>query len=372
MVDEAIDFRAAFSELARLAITGRPADVSLYLNRFARRMRSTDAAMSEELTALIRQSGGRAAVRREPGIPVPVDAESRLHLVRTERPSPRDLPPILQPAVQRLVDSIVRERKMTDQLNAAGLTPSKSALFVGPPGVGKTMSARWIAASLDLPLLVLDLSAVMSSFLGKTGNNLRSVLDYAKRQDCVLLLDELDAIAKRRDDSTEIGELKRLVTVLLQEIDEWPATGILLAATNHGELLDPAVWRRFDVLVEFPTPQLSEVRDATARFLGDDISTVEPWFDLITASFVGKSFSDIERSLNGARRRALVEGRGVDEELSEQIRTWIEGQSHDQRIATAGLLNTVPGVSQRRISELTGLSRDTLRRHRILGTARGG
>ena len=76
----------------------------------------------------------------------------------------------------------------------------------------------------------------MSSFLGRTGGNLRLVLDYAKGQDCILLLDELDAIAKRRDDATEVGELKRLVTVLLQEIDDWPATGLLLAATNHPDV----------------------------------------------------------------------------------------------------------------------------------------
>jgi hypothetical protein len=361
------DYRLSFSELARLAVQGRPADVALYLSRLARRLRGDDAEMADTLTALIRQGGGRSALRREAGVPVPVDAESRLHLVRIERPSLQEASPILQPTVKRLVEGIVRERRMAAELEAAGLSPSKSALFVGPPGVGKTLSARWIAAALDLPLLILDLSAVMSSFLGKTGNNLRAVLDYAKRQDCVLLLDELDAIAKRRDDSTEIGELKRLVTVLLQEIDEWPSTGILLAASNHGDLLDPAVWRRFDVLIEFPTPEISEVRDATARFLGDDLALVAPWYDLITASFVGKSFSDIERSITGARRRALVEGRGIDEELAEQMQSWIDSRDHGGKLSVAAHLNDIPGVSQRRIADLTGLSRDTLRRHQFVG-----
>jgi len=98
----------------------------------------------------------------------------------------------------------------------------------------------------------------MSSFLGKTGSNIRVVLDFARRQPCVLLLDEFDAITKRRDDSAEIGELKRLVTVLIQAIDEWPADGLLVAATNHPELLDPAIWRRFDRVVEFPLPTSSE------------------------------------------------------------------------------------------------------------------
>src|SRR5690606_32775240 len=104
------------------------------------------------------------------------------------------------------------------------------------------------------PLLILDLASVMSSYLGRTGTNLRHVLDYAKSLDCVLLLDELDAIAKRRDDRGEIGELKRLVTVLLQQIDDWPPKSLLIAATNHADLLDPALWRRFDVTLEFPIP----------------------------------------------------------------------------------------------------------------------
>lgn len=367
MPTPSFDFRTAFTDLARLAIQGRQADVPLYLSRLARRIRDTDSELSDELTTLIRQGGGRSALRREAGVPVPVDAESRLHLVRMERPLLSEVTPILQPDVGRAVEGLIRERQMIAELEAAGLTPSKSALFVGPPGVGKTMSARWIAAKLGVPLLILDLSAVMSSFLGKTGNNLRSVLDYAKRQDCVLLLDELDAIAKRRDDSTEIGELKRLVTVLLQEIDEWPSSGMLIAATNHEELLDPAVWRRFDLLVRFPKPALSEVRDAAVRFLGDDAKAVEPWVDLIAASFVGKSFSDIERNLAGARRRSLVEGRSIDAELAEQMQSWIDLQPHDSKVRTATLLNSVPGVSQRRVAELTGLSRETLRRHGITG-----
>ncbi|KAG1531821.1 hypothetical protein G6F50_016490 [Rhizopus delemar] len=91
-----------------------------------------------------------------------------------------------------------------------GLTPTRSAIFVGPPGVGKTLKARWLAAQLKVPLYVLDLTAVMSSLLGKSGTNLRAAIDFAKREPCVLLLDEIDAIAKRRSDDSDVGELKRL------------------------------------------------------------------------------------------------------------------------------------------------------------------
>jgi SpoVK/Ycf46/Vps4 family AAA+-type ATPase len=128
---------------------------------------------------------------------------------------------------QRALDQILSERRREEELFKQGLSPTRSIIFTGPPGVGKTLAARWVARELQRPLLTLDLSAVMSSFLGRTGANVRHVLDYAKTVNGVLLLDELDSIAKRRDDATDVRELKLLVTVLLQEIDDGPATGLL-------------------------------------------------------------------------------------------------------------------------------------------------
>ena len=149
------------------------------------------------------------------------------------------------------MDQLVAEHSRVGDLLRAGLSPTRTALFIGPPGVGKTLGDGWLARELHRPLLTLDLSAVMSSFLGRTGANLRHVSDYAKGVPCIMLLDEIVAIAKRRDDSQEVGELKRLVTVLLQEIDDWPSGGLLIAATNHSDLLDPAVWRRFETQIAF-------------------------------------------------------------------------------------------------------------------------
>ena len=167
---------------------------------------------------------------------------------------------------------------------ALGLTPTRSAIFVGKPGVGKTLTARWVASQLGVPLYVLDLTVVMSSLLGRSGNNLRAALDFAKSTDCVLLLDEIDSIAKRRSDDTDIGELKRLVTVILQEVDEWPTTGLLLAATNHPELIDPALWRRFDLVVEFKLPEMPAVKSAVKRFLGPDQTPLGQWIDVLTVT----------------------------------------------------------------------------------------
>src|SRR3546814_5936003 len=144
----------------------------------------------------------------------------------------------------------------------------------------------------------------MSSFLGKTGNNVRAVFDHAISRPCVLLLDEFDAIAKRRDDDTDVGELKRLVNVLLQALDDWPANSMLIAATNHGDLLDPAVWRRFDHVLQFKAPDHALIEHYLAEFVES-----EPVRANLAALLVGASFSAIGQLLMSSRKSALLEQR---------------------------------------------------------------
>jgi MoxR-like ATPase len=351
-----------FMTLARLALSGKPHDVTLFLNKAARRVRETDPAASEKLSAMVRAATSRSsALRREAGVPVPVDADSRLNLLRIEH-STDAAKPVLTREVEAQIVGLVRERQSLDRLVASGILPTRSALFVGAPGVGKTMSARWIASELDLPLLILDLSAVMSSYLGRTGNNVRAVLDYAKRQDCILLLDEFDAIAKRRDDATEIGELKRLVTVLLQEIDEWPTNGILLAATNHPELLDPAIWRRFDMLVEFPKPRREEVASAIRSFFGLESDAAGEWADVLSILLDNTSFGEIEKRVSSLRRASVLDEVPLDDEIQRFIRARVADLPHSELMSLAERLAAVPGISQRAASEITGVSRMTIRK----------
>jgi SpoVK/Ycf46/Vps4 family AAA+-type ATPase len=203
---------------------------------------------------------------------------------------------------------------------------------------------------------------VMSSFLGRTGNNVRLVLDYAKGQDCILLLDELDAIAKRRDDVTEVGELKRLVTVLLQEIDDWPLSGLLLAATNHPDLLDPAVWRRFEMIVSFPAPDATRLRQAVHLYLGDKVRDRDLWESVLSTVLKGQSFSDVERRITIARRAATVSGEPVEKYLIELMRDSLAKLPRSERLDAARLLVQSRALSQRQAYELTGISRDTLRK----------
>jgi SpoVK/Ycf46/Vps4 family AAA+-type ATPase len=216
-----------------------------------------------------------------------------------------------------------------------------------------------LARALERPLLILDLAAVMSSYLGRTGTNLRHVLDYAKSIDCVLLIDELDAVAKRRDDRAEIGELKRLVTVLIQQIDDWPSAGLLVAATNHAELLDPAIWRRFELSVEFPLPSVEGAKAFIGYELKDKSENAERWAEILSIAMHGKSYSDMERDLKAARRAAALNGEGLEEHLVALLRA--DHLKKQERIRLASLLVESGLVTQRHAHELTGVARETIR-----------
>ena len=348
-------------QIARLALAGRPQDVQNYIRRLVRRYQGISPVIVAKLTELLQQTPTRhSPLRGEVETPVPVDLESRLQLLRIEETPELEVEPIWESGTQRALDQVVSERRRTQELIREGLSPTRSIIFTGPPGVGKTLAARWIAHELHRPLLTLDLSAVMSSFLGRTGANLRHVLDYAKGVDGVLLLDELDAIAKRRDDNTDVGELKRLVTVLLQEIDDWPPMGLLIAATNHSDLLDPAVWRRFEMRVCFPMPTKEAVHQAIDVFLGPNkMSSV--WHDVLGVALQGLSFSDIEREVMLARRSAITRDIQIEEALGDIVKGRVEPLPRRERGQIA-LWLTEAGISQRQVHELTGVSRDTIRK----------
>ncbi len=373
MLDEMSEIQSDLAQVIRLALAEQTEDVRLFVARLVRKYRNSDPELAAQMDLYLRTKTPRTntpmrklAQAALPMQALPVDDESRLSLLKVFKDEPNREQPLLAVDLEETLSQLIQERRQIERLAAMGLNPTRSAIFVGPPGVGKTLTARWLASQLALPLYVLDLTAVMSSLLGRSGSNLRTALDFAKRSPCVLLLDEIDAIAKRRSDDSDIGELKRLVTVILQEVDEWPATGLLLAATNHAELIDPALWRRFDLVIHFKTPEMPAIKQAIKRFLAQDYALFGRWIEILAFVFNGESFSDIERDIQRFRR-AVALGTASDADLIEEFvksrALRLERQERQERIDLAILLTKETRLSQHSISDITGVSRDTIRKY---------
>lgn len=360
-MDENIKFRKEFAHLLKLALVGDRKGVGSFARRVAKQAKTSEPDFSHGILEILNANRDRPAVlglRDATDLTLPVDRESRQHLVRIEHASDSTEAPVLPDSVMGQIEQVVLERLQISKLKKVGLDPSRTILFSGDPGVGKTMTARWIASKLDRPLFVLDLSSVMSSFLGRTGANLKSVLEFAKSEDGILLLDEFDAVAKRRDDDSEVGELKRLVTVLLQEIDLWPSDRLLIAATNHGELLDSAVWRRFDMVVKFPLPEPDVVIEFIRREIGEKLP--DKWVQALSIAMKGRSFSDVQIDIRRARRRSILFGTPMTDVLANTMAEAQSEFSKNELKAFAVELHSL-GLSQREVSQTTGLARDTLR-----------
>jgi len=361
-----MDIYQSFVHLARLSLSGQDDDVQLLIRRVLPKIRAERPDLMKELEGLLGGAKGRIARTRnaKEHTPLPIDIDSRLELLSVDEHPTLAVTPTWPETVSIRLHQFIEERQQENRLFERGMMPTRSLLFTGPPGVGKSLAASYLAKELNRPLLTLDLAAVMSSFLGRTGNNIRAVLDFARRIPSVLLLDEFDAIAKRRDDVAEVGELKRLVTVLLQAIDGWPSHGILLAATNHPDLLDPAVWRRFDRVVEFPYPSVGDISAAIKEILHDDAASVGPeTVEILAALFEGRSFDDVRKSVLSARRDSLLRQIPLEWVLQQLISSLLQDREHSAKIDVAVTLLNL-GIPERRINEITGIARDTFRKRK--------
>ncbi len=237
---------------------------------------------------------------------LPVDTESRFPIIEHVNLKETEERPIALLQDQwDVVTEFVSIAKSHAQLDDHGDVGSISLLIYGPPGTGKSRLARHIANELGLELYVARLDGLISSFLGSTSKNIRALFDFAARTPCVLFLDEFDAIAKLRADSQELGELKRVVNSFLQNLDSLGPKAIVLAATNHQELLDSAVWRRFGyrLQLDYPTDVLR--RQMWNSFLAP-FDFGERNLELLVDLSEGYSGSDIQEVCRRLHRRQLT------------------------------------------------------------------
>lgn len=236
----------------------------------------------------------------------PIDTESRMSLVDVVYPYQNDIEVVLSQRNTKALDSFILSYQNADKLNSLGIHFSNSLLLYGPPGCGKTKCAHLIARELDLPLVTARLDSIISSYLGTTAKNIRSLFEYAQKMPCVLFLDEFDSIAKARDDINELGELKRVVNSLLQNIDSMSTDSLVIAATNHQHLLDPAIWRRFDYKLEIDLPDRATIVKLINIFSKSIYHFDQKRIIEISYLLEGQSGADIEEIINKAIRNSVI------------------------------------------------------------------
>lgn len=250
---------------------------------------------------------------------------------------------ILPTAVHVLTTQLIEEQQRADLLRSYNLEPRSRVLLTGPPGNGKTSLAEAIATALSVPFFVVRYEKVVNSYLGETAKRIQEVFQYARLRQCVLFFDEFDALAKEREDRQESGEIKRVLNSLLLEVDRLPSYVVLVAATNHPDLLDRAVWRRFQIRTNLPLPSRVDI----ARWF-DLISIRFPQFNMLKVkrSFTqleGASYSELQDLTQDVLRRCVLdEATDPDRVFHEQMKLWIlshpkKGTGHNGHVADPNL-----------------------------------
>jgi len=256
------------------------------------------------------RNGSRDCAVRQPrqfaSEPPPLDSDRKTPLFTIRRPARYLEELVLDARVRSLLDRVMLEFRSWEILEANGLLPVRRILFCGPSGCGKTVTAEAIASELGLALLYVRFDSVVSSLLGETAANLHKVFDYARRDQFVVLFDEFDAIGRSRDDVTEHGEIKRVVSSFLQILDNFEGRSLIIAATNFEQVLDPAIWRRFDDVVRFERPTSHELRRLIDKRLAP-LAFNDAQATSLVEELTGGTYADAETVCIDIRRSCAME-----------------------------------------------------------------
>ena len=230
------------------------------------------------------------------------------NLVHEIEPGRRLADLVLPDQVRQICTELVEEQGRAELLRSHGLEPRHRVLLIGPPGNGKTSLAEAIAGELYVPVLRVRYDAVIGSYLGETASRLSRLFDHARTRQCVLFFDEFDALGKERGDEHETGEIKRVVNSLLLSIDALPSYVLVVAATNHAELLDRAVWRRFQLRIALPSPNAAAVVSWVRSFEKRSGLKLGLSERALTDHLGGLSFAELEEFCRDIQRRIVLAG----------------------------------------------------------------
>ena len=358
-MDEKVAFTVA--KLIEAGIVGKSEVVASYATQLVDHFKGAGEA---DIAALFsssakKRNGKKASIKRA----MPVDIESRIP-VADELIIEEPIDVVLDENVQAVVDRWLDCINNAARLAKYGLAAPASLLMHGPPGCGKTLLAKSIAEKLNLPLLTARSDSLISSYLGSTSKNVRALFEHATSRPCVLFLDEFDAIAKMRDDQRELGELKRVVISLLQNIDASGNDHFLLAATNHAHLLDKAVWRRFAYTIEIGLPDSNARKKLLQSFLSSFAeSDVVELLSMITEGLSGAQIKCISED---AIRTAVISGSNKIE-LAASISMATEMNQENGALSQEDTIRKIrqrlgKKVPQARLADIFGLSQSTVSR----------
>jgi ATPase family associated with various cellular activities (AAA) len=308
--------------------------------------RTTELSPSRIVRSRAQLSGETLTVNTQ----VPVDRETSAPLAQLVFPSEtRTSAPLFNDTVSKAVQAVLEEWSNLEPLFEVGVQAAKTCLIYGAPGTGKTRLALWMSAQLDLPILLAKIDGLVSSFLGTTARNIANLFTFANRYRCVLLLDEFDAFAKLRDDPQEVGEIKRVVNALLQNLDTRRDVGLTIGITNHPHLLDSAVWRRFEVQLEIPKPDF-DVRVEIARHFMPPVNAPETHLRMIAWFTDGATGAEIE-TLVRTYKKAMAVQKGEERLLLDTLRQFATLNSGRIDAARKELIFSSNGVLFRAMKE---------------------
>jgi hypothetical protein len=284
----------------------------------------------------------------------PVDRETGAPLAEIHFPVESSRKLVFDEVLGTAVERVMEEWVHADRLEELGASPPRACMLFGKPGTGKTKLGYWLAERLGLPLVIARLDGLMSSFLGTTARNIGSLFDFANRYRCVLLLDEFDALAKLRDDPQEVGEIKRVVNAVLQNLDRRATTGFTVAITNHEGLLDPAVWRRFEVRIHVPVPEYGERREILRQYL-EPVAVEDSTLRVVATISEGMTGGDLEAMARSVKRFIAIHG-GNDTNFIDALRAYAITHATANKEVGVALLLEEPQKIARMLLSHTGIS----------------